>query len=82
MMTTILRRRKLLRNVEKLTYRLFIRLRYLCIENLCIEIYKTINNIDPRFMKQIFQLRETNGGVRDQYEQNLNVPKVSQVSYG
>ena len=59
-----------------------IRLRYLCIENLCIEIYKTINNINPRFMKQIFQLKETNRGVRNQYEQNLNVPKVSQVSYG
>ena len=27
---------------------------------LCIEIYKTINNINPSFMKQIFQLRETN----------------------
>ena len=59
-----------------------IRLRYLCIENLCREIYKTINNINPRFMKQIFQLKETNRGVRNQYEQNLNVPKVSQVSYG
>ena len=30
------------------------RLRYLC-----IEIYKSINNINPSFMKQIFQLRET-----------------------
>ena len=31
------------------------RLRYLC-----IEIYKSINNINPSFMKQICQLRETN----------------------
>ena len=31
------------------------RLRYLC-----IEIYKIINNINPSFTKQIFQLRETN----------------------
>ena len=31
------------------------RLRYLC-----IEIYKTINNIKIIFMKQTFQLRETN----------------------
>ena len=30
------------------------RLRYLC-----IEIYKTINNINPGFMKEIFQLRKT-----------------------
>ena len=53
------------------------RLRYLC-----IEIYKTINNINPSFMKQIFQLRETNGTVRNQYKLNLSVPKVNQVSYG
>ena len=49
---------------------------------LCIEIYKTINNINPRFMKQIFQLRETNGTFRNQYKLNLSAPKVNQVSYG
>ena len=53
------------------------RLRYLC-----IEIYKTINNINPSFMKQIFQRRETNRTFRNQYKLNLNVPKVNQVSYG
>ena len=52
------------------------RLRYLC-----IEIYKIIN-INPSFMKQIFQLREANRAVRNQYKLNLNVPKVSQISYG
>ena len=49
---------------------------------LCIEIYKSINNINPSFMKQIFQLRETNRTVRNQYKLNLSVPKVNQVSYG
>ena len=49
---------------------------------LCIEIYKTINNINPSFMKQIFQLRETNRSVRNQYKLNFTVPKVNQVSYG
>ena len=53
------------------------RLRYLC-----IEIYKSISNINPSFMKQIFQLRETNRTVRNQYRLNLCVPKVNQVSYG
>ena len=53
------------------------RLRYLC-----IEIYKTINNINPSFMKQIFQLRETNRTFRNQYKPNLNVSKVNQASYG
>ena len=52
------------------------RLRYLC-----IEIYKIIN-INPSFMKQIFQLREANRAVRNQYKLNLNVPKFSQISYG
>ena len=32
-------------------------------------------------MKQIFQLRETNRTVRNQYNLNLSVPKVNQVSY-
>ena len=27
---------------------------------LCVEIYKTINNLNPSFMKHIFELRETN----------------------
>ena len=49
---------------------------------LCIEIYKSIDNINPSFMKQIFQVRETNRTVRNQYELNLSVPKVNQVSYG
>ena len=47
-----------------------------------IEIYKSINNINPSFMKQIFQLRDTNRTVRNRYKLNLGVPKVNQVSYG
>ena len=50
------------------------RLRYLC-----IEIYKSINNINPNFMKQIVQLRETSRTVRNQYKLNLSVPKVNQL---
>ena len=53
------------------------RLRYLC-----IEIYKSINNINPSFMKQIFQLNETNRIVQNQHKLNLSVPKVYQASYG
>ena len=53
------------------------RLRYLW-----IKIYKSINNINPSFMKQIFQLRDTNRTVRNRYKLNLGVPKVNQVSYG
>ena len=52
------------------------RLRYLC-----TGIYKSINSINPSFMKQIFQLRETNRIVRNMYNLNLCVYKVNQVSY-
>ena len=53
------------------------RLRYLC-----REIYKIINNINPSFMKQIFQLRKAKRTVRNQCKLKLSVPKVSLVSYG
>ena len=46
------------------------RLRYLC-----MEIYKIINNINPTFMKQIFQLRKTKRTVRNQYKLNSLLPK-------
>ena len=49
---------------------------------LCPEIYKDTNNINASVMKQIFQLRETNRTVRNQYKLNLSVPKVNQASYG
>ena len=47
----------------------------------CIEIYKSINNSNSNFMKQIFKLREINITVRIQYKVNLIVPKANQVSY-
>ena len=33
-------------------------------------------------MKQIFQLRETNRTIQNEYKLNLSFPKVNQVSYG
>ena len=49
---------------------------------LCVEIYKTINNLNPSFMKQIFELRETNRNVRGKYRLNLNIPNYNQVTFG
>ena len=49
---------------------------------LCVEIYKTINNLTPSFMKQIFELRETNRNVREKYRLNLNIPNYNQVTFG
>ena len=49
---------------------------------LCKEIYKTINNLNLSFMKQIFELRETNRNVREKYRLNLNIPNYNQVTFG
>ena len=50
--------------------------------SLCIEIYKTINNLNPEFMKNLFKVRKTNRAQREQYKLNLEIPKSNQVSFG
>ena len=50
--------------------------------SLCIEIYKTINNLNPKFMKNLFEVPKTNGTQREQYKLNLEIPKSNQVSFG
>ena len=49
---------------------------------LCIEIFKTLNNINPVFMNEIFELRKTKRAVRNQYKFNLEVPIINQVTFG
>ena len=49
---------------------------------LCVDICKTINNLNPIFMKQIFKLRETKKNVREKYRLNLNIPNCNQVTLG
>ena len=49
---------------------------------LCVEIHKTIYNLNPSFMKQIFEFRETNRNVREKYRLNLNIPNYNQVTFG
>ena len=52
------------------------------LRSLCIEIFKTLNNINPAFMNEIFELRKTNRAVRNQYKLNLEVPIINQVTFG
>ena len=52
------------------------------LRSLCVEIYKSINSINPSFLNEIFILRVTNGMVRSQYRLNLDIPKVNRVSFG
>ena len=40
------------------------------------------NNLNPSFMKQIFELRETNRNVREKYRLILNIPNYDQVTFG
>ena len=49
---------------------------------LCIEIYKTLNNLNPIFMKEIFELRLGSRPVRQQYKLGLNIPRKKQVAFG
>ena len=41
--------------------------------SLCIEIYKTINYLNPEFMRNLFKFRKTNGAQRE---------KSNEVSFG
>ena len=50
--------------------------------NLCVEIYKTLNNLNPTFMREIFETRKTKRAVRERYKINLEIPRVNQASFG
>ena len=52
------------------------------LRSLCIEIFKTLNNINPAFMNEIFELRKTNVAVRNQYKLNLEVPIINKIGFG
>ena len=49
---------------------------------LCIEMYKTLNNLNPSFMKEIFELRVSSRPVREHYKLNLNIERKRQVTFG
>ena len=52
------------------------------LRSLCVEIYKSINAINPSFLTEIFRLKVTNRIVRGQYRLDLDIPRVNQVSFG
>ena len=52
------------------------------LRSLCIEIFKTLNSINPTFVNDIFELRKTNRAIRNQYKPNLEVPIINQVTFG
>ena len=50
--------------------------------SICVEHFKTLNNLNPSFMKEIFSLRQTDRPVREKYKLNLHIPSYSQVAFG
>ena len=50
------------------------RMRYLC-----IEMYKTLNNLNPDYMKGIFQVHQSAYSTRRPY--NIKVPRVNQTTF-
>ena len=49
---------------------------------LCIEIYKTLNNLNPGYMNDIFKLRNTDRLTREKHKLNLEIPKPNQATFG
>ena len=47
-----------------------------------VEFYKSINSINPSFTNKIFRFRVTNKAFCSHYRLNLDIPEVSQVSFG
>ena len=52
------------------------------LRNLCIEIYKTINKLNPEFLNNIFEVKENKRLVSEQYKLNLETSKWNQVTFG
>ena len=48
---------------------------------LCIEIYKTLNKLNPSYMNDIFKLRNTDRLTREKYKLNLEIPKPNQATF-
>ena len=50
--------------------------------SLCIKIFKTLDDINPSFVKDSFKLRMTNRQTREEYKLNLEIPKSNQIRFG
>ena len=52
------------------------------LRNLCKEIFKGLNDLNPVSLKEIFFLKESNRLVREKYKLNLQITKINQVRFG
>ena len=51
-----------------------------CMRYLGVEIYKTLNDLNPGYMKDIFQVQQSAYSTRRPY--NKKVPRVNQTAFG
>ena len=49
---------------------------------LCIEIYKSINYLNRKFMRDLFSVRETSRLVPEKYMLNSSIPAHNQITFG
>ena len=52
------------------------------LRTLCVEIYKTLNDLNPSFMNNIFKLKVNGREVCDKYKLNLDISKWNQNIFG
>ena len=45
------------------------------LRTLCVEIYETLNDLNPNFMNYIFKFKINGREVRDKYKLKLDIPK-------
>ena len=48
---------------------------------LCIELYETLNKLNPSYLNDIFKLRNTDRLTREKYKLNLEIPKPNQATF-
>ena len=49
---------------------------------LCIEIYRTLNGLNPSYMKNVFKKSDISKSKRTQHQNNLIVPRPNYYEFG
>ena len=55
---------------------------YIGRESCCVEIYETTNELNPKFMNTLFEVKENKTLVREQQKLNLETSEWNQVTFG
>ena len=51
-------------------------------ESCCVKIYETTNELNPKFMNTLSEVKETKILEREQQKLNLETPEWNQVTFG